>query len=664
MLNKKLSRIRLRHFMSRFFSKGYDEGPSNQTSALSSEYGDDFLLKDVSRRLPAYLPVPLHAKVRRARCVLKVLVLLRLIYKDLRLYGTSAGLVDHCDCYKPHLSQLLVGKEIPLYQTPPQATGWKVPFRPDSAGRRLWNAVMLVLLVATIIFVPVEISFYEGSLGLGMDVTMTLIDCLFLADVAVTLNTAYWKDKELVNNRKDIALRYLQGTLVIDIASSVPLDLFSFGIRSKALLRYLRIFRLFKIFRAARFHKAIRFLVKADAQSERRVTEAISRLLGAAAVLLLLAHLTACLWCLVAAYGEKQVSWVTAAGLEDHSASELYLFSLYWSITVLATIGYGDIAATTNVEMVLACAWMLIGAMFFSFFLGTMSSVITGLDLKGTFIRQKLSLLTVYCTDLQLSTGFLTAMAKQLHISMRHNTLDQTQKVDLAMRLSKRLRVEMGSCIYHSAARRVRFFALQDPIFLGNIVSMLEYRLYKSGEEVYHRGSYADEIYFMGDGRVSFVLGSLAVPFRTMVAGSFFGETEVLDEKPREYTAVAVTLTETFVLSRSVLGIVNDDFPQVTKQLVAIAKQRKEKCLRSLIQSSQIVGQLEWKSPTKLSVDKALLNAQYMAELNKLEEEAKVHTVESKSLREGLKELAFEVIALKTSLRKTAGIWRKVLQYR
>jgi len=664
MLNKKLSRIRLRHFMSRFFAKGYDEGPSNQTSALSSEYGDDFLLKDVSRRLPACLPVSLHAKVRRARCVLKVLVLLRLIYKDLLLYGTSSGLVDHCDCYKPQLSQLLVGKEIPFYQTPLQATGWRVPFRPDSAGRRFWSAMMLFLLVATIIFVPVEISFYEESLGVGVDVTMTLIDCLFLTDVAVTLNTAYWKNRKLVYSRKDIALHYLRGTLVIDTISAVPLDLFSFGIRSKALLRYMRIFRLFKVFRAARFHKAIRFLIKADAQNGRRVAAAISRILGAAVVLLLLAHLTACLWYLAALYGEGRTNWVTEAGLENQSLGLLYMFSLYWSITVLATIGYGDIAATTNVEMVLACAWMLIGAMFFSFFLSTMSSVITSLDLKGTLIRQKLSLLTIYCKDLQLSKGFLTAMAKQLHISMRHNTLDQTQKMDLAMRLSKRLRVEMGSCIYNYAARRVRFFALQDPIFLGNIVSMLEYRLYKSEEVVYQRGSYADEIYFMGDGRVSFVLGSLAVPFRTMVAGSFFGETEVLGETPREYTAVAVTLTETFVLSRTVLGIVNEDFPQVTKQLFEIAKKRKEMCLHSLIQSSQIVGQLEWKSPTKLSVDKALLNAQYMSELDKLKEVAKVHTVESKSLREGLKELAFEVIALKTSLRNAAGIWRQVLQYR
>ena len=667
MLNKKLSRIRLRHFMSRFFSgKGHEglEGQSNQTSALSSEYGDDFILKDVARRLPASLPVSLHAKVSRARCVLKVLVLLRLIYKDLLLYGTSSGLLDHSDCYKPHLRRLLVSKEIPLYQAPPQPTGCLMPFRPDTTGRRLWSGLMLLLLVATIVYVPVEIAFYEDSLGLESDVVMTLIDCLFLADIAVTLNTAFKRNNEFVNSRKEIALQYLRGTLLIDIFSSVPLDLFSFGIRSKALLRYLRIFRLVKVFRAAKFHKAIRFLIKANAQSEQRVVTAISRILGATVVLVLLAHLTACLWYFAAKYGENGVSWVTTAALENRSMGEIYMFSLYWSITVLSTIGFGDIVATTNVEMILACAWILIGAMFFSFFLSTMSSVVTSLDLKRILISDKLSLLTVYCTDLQLSTSFQSTMSRQLQLSMRHNTLDQQQKSDLAASLSKKLRVEMGSCIYRHAAQRVNFFAQQDPIFIGNIVSMLEYRLYDSGEVLYYRGSYADEIYFMGDGRVSFVLGSLAVPFKTMIPGSFFGETEVLEETPREYTAVAVIPTETFILSRAVLGILKDDFPQVTKQLITISKKRKEMCLHSLIQSTQIVGQLEWKSHAKLGVDKALLNAQYIAELAKLEEDAKIRTVESKPLREGLKDLAFEVFALKKTLKDTAALWRKILLYR
>jgi hyperpolarization activated cyclic nucleotide-gated potassium channel 1 len=331
---------------------------------------------------------------------------------------------------------------------------------------------------------------------------------------------------------------------------------------------------------------------------------------------------------------------------------------------VLATIGFGDIAATTNLEMILACAWILIGAMFFSFFLSTMSSVITSLDLKAILISDKLSLLTVYCTDLRLSTHFQSTMSRQLQLSMRHNTLDQQQKSDLAASLSKKLRVEMGSCIYRHAAQRVSFFAQQDPIFIGNIVSMLEYRLYDSGEVIYTRGSYADEIYFMGDGRVSFVLGSLAVPFKTMISGSFFGEIEVLEETPREYTAIAVSPTETFILSRTVLCILKDDFPQVMKQLITIAKKRKEMCLHSLIQSTQIVGQLEWKSHAKLGVDKALLNVQYIAELAKLEEDAKIRTVESKPLREGLKELAFEVFTLKTTLRDTAALWRKILQYR
>lgn len=666
MLNKKLRSVRLKHFMNRLFAgKGYEaqEGPSNQTSALSSEYGDDLLWKDVSRRLPASFPVSLHTKVRRARCVLRVFVLLRLIYRDLLLYGTSSGLIDHSDRYKPHLVHLLRHKEISLYQPPPPVTNWCSPFHPKSAGRRLWEAVMLILLVATIVFVPVEIAFYEGEMGLSVDITMTVIDSLFLLNVLVTLNTSFFHNKTLVQNRKKIAINYLKGTLIIDVLSSIPLDLFSFGIRSKALLRYLRVFRLIKVFRAARFHRVIGRLLKAEEESAQRVVTAVSRVLGACVVMMLLTHLMACLWYLSALYGEKAVNWVTVFRMEDRSVGEKYLISLYWSITVLSTVGFGDIYATTPIEIVLSCAWMLIGAMFFSFFLSTMSSVITGLDLKGHFIREKLSLLLVYCKDLQLSKSFQSEMTGQLHVSLKKSTLDQWQKLDLAMNLRKGLRVEMGRWIYRQAALKVRFFAQQNAMFLGNIVPMLEYRLFQPSETIYTRGSHSDEIYFLGDGRVCFVLGSLQIPFRTVISGSFFGEIEVLESRPREYTAISLTSSETFILPLTILSILKDDFPLIISQLTSIAKRRKSIYLRSLIQTSHIVGQLEYTPGCKIGVDKVLLNGQYMKEIGKLEEEARRREVEGKGFREELRDLAGEVVALKSVLMKTGEVWRRILQY-
>ena len=49
----------------------------------------------------------------------------------------------------------------------------------------------------------------------------------------------------------------------------------------------------------------------------------------------------------------------------DNSGWRRYLVALYWAITSLATVGYGDITPNTNAEVVLAMVVMISGTTFF-----------------------------------------------------------------------------------------------------------------------------------------------------------------------------------------------------------------------------------------------------------------------------------------------------------
>jgi CRP-like cAMP-binding protein len=84
----------------------------------------------------------------------------------------------------------------------------------------------------------------------------------------------------------------------------------------------------------------------------------------------------------------------------------------------------------------------------------------------------------------------------------------------------------------------VRFFKTADKAFVANIVPLLTFRIYSKKEIVFSKDSYADEMYFIIDGRVNFLYGRDNLEIKTMIPGSYFGEVEIIDGVSREFTTI------------------------------------------------------------------------------------------------------------------------------
>jgi hypothetical protein len=59
-------------------------------------------------------------------------------------------------------------------------------------------------------------------------------------------------------------------------------------------------------------------------------------------------HTVACLWILIG--NSLDESWIWAAGMTSSPRPDVYITSLYWVITTLTTVGYGDIKGNTYQE--------------------------------------------------------------------------------------------------------------------------------------------------------------------------------------------------------------------------------------------------------------------------------------------------------------------------
>lgn len=70
----------------------------------------------------------------------------------------------------------------------------------------------------------------------------------------------------------------------------------------------------------------------------------------------------------------------------DPGAKQTYILSLYWTITTITTVGYGDIDITNSWERLFCASIMIIGVISFSYANGSLSSILTTYDVQNAVL--------------------------------------------------------------------------------------------------------------------------------------------------------------------------------------------------------------------------------------------------------------------------------------
>ncbi|KAK9286193.1 hypothetical protein L1049_014577 [Liquidambar formosana] len=277
-----------------------------------------------------------------------------------------------------NLSKLILpplGASATSNQNQIESKGWIIS--PMDSRYRCWQTFMVLLVAYSAWVYPFEVAFLNASPKKALYIADNIVDLFFAVDITLTFFVAYIdrRSQLLVRDFKKIAMRYLSTWFLMDIASTIPFEALWFLFTGKhkeglsysllGLLRFWRLRRVKQLF--TRLEKDIRysyFWVRC------------ARLL---AVTLFNVHCAGCFYYLLAdLYPHKGKTWIGSVipNFRETNLWIRYISAMYWSITTMTTVGYGDMHAVNTMEMIFIIFYMLFNLGLTAYLIGNMTNLV------------------------------------------------------------------------------------------------------------------------------------------------------------------------------------------------------------------------------------------------------------------------------------------------
>uniref|UniRef100_A0A674P8T2 Potassium voltage-gated channel subfamily H member 2 n=1 Tax=Takifugu rubripes TaxID=31033 RepID=A0A674P8T2_TAKRU len=445
---------------------------------------------------------------------------------------------------------------LPEYKLQVTETTWGILLH-YSPFKAFWDWIILILVLYTAVFTPYSAAFLLdehrdlrqrrcGYTCNPLNVADLMVDVLFIVDIVINLRTTYVdQNDEVVTQQSQIAKHYIKGWFPIDLLAAIPFDLLMFRSGSDEV----RMATLTSLLKTARLLRLVRVARKLDRYSE----------YGAAVLFLLMctfvliAHWLACIWYAIG-FVERPY---TETGWLDNLAEQLgksyndsdatsgpsvkdkYVTALYFTLSSLTSVGFGNVSPNTNSEKIFSICVMVIGSLMYASIFGNVSAIIQRLYSGTTRYHTQMLRVKEFIRFHQIPGSLRQRLEEYFqHAWSYTNGIDmnavlkgfpESLQADICLHLNRSL---LQNCkAFHGGSQTclralgIRFKAVHAP----------------PGDILIHYGDILDSLFFISRGSVQVIRDDVVVAI--LEKNDIFGEPINLYDEPGKCNSDVHTTT-------------------------------------------------------------------------------------------------------------------------
>ncbi|OQR87662.1 transcriptional regulator, Crp/Fnr family [Achlya hypogyna] len=477
-----------------------------------------------------------------------------------------------------------------------------------------WYLVQVVLLIYVCVASPYLICFktqpLEGYVAyfnitpaevhasvVLVETADRVIDLFYFFDILLHFRLAFVDAKSgtLVDQTGPIAAQYLSGWFAFDVLVTLPWDWMLPPSSSSSVLnlvRILRISKLTKILRIVKYAQIVEFI-----EDRTRVNRNVVIAIELFSTIALVAHYTACGFFLAARLNSDYLnsSWLATLGFLELSPSELYIVSLYWSLTLMTTVGFGDVYPVSMYERTYAIVAMCVSAATYAYVIASMSSIVVLMNVNETRYYERLNEVNAYMKARDLPALLQLRTRRYYRYFLQRKTVYNEARI--LQDLPSNLKHEVTEHYAKVTIRNVVFFHDLPKGFTTEVAMRLKPTFFPPNSVVVTMGDNANEMYIISKGvmHVSLVHQETQQEFGIayLYDGDHFGEMALLlpeQDRKRNATVRSEIYCELHGLEYEHLESALARYPVVLEKLMQMAMTRR--VLLNNLQKSKVTSMI------------------------------------------------------------------------
>ena len=183
-------------------------------------------------------------------------------------------------------------------------------------------------------------------------------------------------------------------------------------------------------------------------------------------------HIVACMWVFFASFSNDFAdTWMDTDDIRALDTGGLYLTSMYWTMTTISTVGYGDISATNNIERIFCIITMLAGVILFNMAASIFTKLLQTYDTTNANFQEKVVILNRIYKDFFMPLKLYERVKKSLKYKQKKDIDDMAEFLE---DLPQGLRLEVSLFVHESTYRKIIFLRDRSSSFIAWVCPLLK----------------------------------------------------------------------------------------------------------------------------------------------------------------------------------------------